>query len=98
MNKRHPSVIHTDELPWTSVRERIAGFSPMDKGRGERFGVRVKRLGQAAGGSQLGTSLCELPPGARSWPFHYHLVNEEAIYVLEGEGTLRLGKSEVAVR
>ncbi|MFB6185810.1 MAG: cupin domain-containing protein, partial [Halobacteriaceae archaeon] len=28
-------------------------------------------------------------PGKRSWPYHYHTANEEAIYVLSGQGQLR---------
>jgi uncharacterized cupin superfamily protein len=48
-----------------------------------------KRLAAAAGGAELGCSLYELPPGARSWPYHYHTGNEEALYVLAGEGRLR---------
>ncbi|HTJ41900.1 MAG TPA: cupin domain-containing protein [Kofleriaceae bacterium] len=50
-----------------------------------------KRLGAAAGGVQLGCSHMTLPPGALSYPLHYHAANEEAIYVLAGRGTLRLG-------
>jgi uncharacterized cupin superfamily protein len=52
---------------------------------------RRKRLADAAGGCDLGASLYELPPGGKSWPYHYHTGNEEAIYVLAGEGTLRVG-------
>jgi uncharacterized cupin superfamily protein len=29
-----------------------------------------------------------------AFPRHYHLANEEAIYVLEGSGTLRIGREE----
>jgi uncharacterized cupin superfamily protein len=29
--------------------------------------------------------------------YHYHLANEEAIYVLEGSGTLRIGGEEIQV-
>jgi uncharacterized cupin superfamily protein len=47
-------------------------------------------LGEAAESEQLGCSLYELPSGHRSWPYHYHTANEEAIYVLEGAGTIRL--------
>ncbi|MDY6819261.1 MAG: cupin domain-containing protein [Halobacteriales archaeon] len=50
---------------------------------------RRKRLGAAAGSDALGCSLYELPPGARSWPYHFHTGNEEAIYVLAGTGELR---------
>jgi uncharacterized cupin superfamily protein len=50
---------------------------------------RRKKLAAAAGGDRLGCSLYELPPGRKSWPFHYHTGNEEAIYVLAGTGRLR---------
>jgi uncharacterized cupin superfamily protein len=51
--------------------------------------VRRKQLADAAGGETLGCSLYELPPGERSWPYHYHTANEEALYVLAGGGRLR---------
>jgi uncharacterized cupin superfamily protein len=56
--------------------------------RGET-GFRRKKLAAAAGGDRLGCSLYELPPGEKSWPFHYHTGNEEAMYVLAGTGRLR---------
>ena len=49
-----------------------------------------KQLGEAAGGDRLGCSLYELPSGHKSWPYHYHTANEEAIYVLGGTGSIRL--------
>lgn len=65
----------------------------------DRDGTRMRRkqLGAAAGGDDIGASLYELPPGGRSWPYHYHAGNEEALYVLEGTGTLRLAGERVAV-
>lgn len=51
---------------------------------------RRKQLGEAAGGDRLGCSLYEIPAGKRSWPYHYHTRNEEALFVLAGSGTLRL--------
>ncbi|SDL97880.1 Cupin domain-containing protein [Halogranum gelatinilyticum] len=59
---------------------------------------RRKRLAAAAGGDRLGCSLYELPAGAKSWPFHYHTGNEEALYVLAGAGTLRLGDGSHPLR
>src|SRR4028119_131015 len=64
---------------------------------GEKFGYRRKSLGSAAGGEKLGCSLYEVPPGRRAWPYHYHLANEEAVYVLEGLGTLRIGGEQVRI-
>jgi uncharacterized cupin superfamily protein len=57
-------------------------------------GFRRKQLGDADGGDQLGCSLHELPAGERSWPYHYHTRNEEAVYVLAGSGLLRLDDEE----
>jgi uncharacterized cupin superfamily protein len=64
----------------------------------EKFEIRRKRLGAAAGGEKIGCSLIEVPPGKAGWPAHYHFANEEAVYVLEGEGVLRQGAEEVPLR
>jgi uncharacterized cupin superfamily protein len=68
--------VNADDIEWSETEEGATHF-------------RRKQLGVAAGGEQLGTSLYELPSGARSWPLHYHTGNEEALYVLAGEGRLR---------
>lgn len=78
----HPSIVNENQLEWGA------------QSHGERFGHRHKALGAAAGGEKLGCSLYEVPPGRRAWPYHYHLANEEAIYILEGSGTLRIGEEE----
>ena len=66
--------------------------------RGTVFENRQRKLAAAAGGSQLGCTLTEVPPGKTAWPFHAHLGNEEAIYVLEGHATLRLGDRQHALK
>ncbi len=62
------------------------------------FAFVRKRLGAAAGGEKIGASWFEIQPGKKAFPFHYHLANEEAIYVLEGEGVLRSGEEEHTLR
>ena len=57
----------------------------------EEYAVRRQRLAAAAGGEELGCSRYVLPPGNRAWPYHYHTGNEEALYVLSGSGSLRVG-------
>ncbi|HVV53313.1 MAG TPA: cupin domain-containing protein [Polyangia bacterium] len=86
MSEQHRNLVHAGDLPW------------MEIAHGERFAVKGKRLGAAAGGKKLGCSLYEQPPGKRAFQYHAHLSNEEAIYVLEGEGTLRLGGRELPLR
>ncbi|NIC00573.1 cupin domain-containing protein [Halobacterium sp. R2-5] len=79
----------------SKVNESDLGWTEIDDG-GMR--VRRKQLGEAAAGEQLGCSLYELPPGERSWPYHYHTANEEALYVLAGKGTLRLDGETTPLR
>ncbi|CAA9431578.1 MAG: Cupin domain protein [uncultured Rubrobacteraceae bacterium] len=81
----HSNVVNENELEWA------------EQSHGKKFGYRRKSLSSATGGEKLGCSLYEVPPGLRAWPYHYHLANEEAIYVLQGSGTLRIGEREVAV-
>lgn len=69
------------------VNEADLDWTEYDRGE---TAFRRKQLGEAAGGDRLGCSLYELPPGRRSWPYHYHAANEEAIYVLSDAGAVRL--------
>jgi uncharacterized cupin superfamily protein len=55
---------------------------------------RRAQLGRAAGSEKLGCSLYEIPPGKKAWPYHFHTGNEEAMYVLAGEATLRTPEGE----
>lgn len=56
--------------------------------RGEAVFER-QQLGEAAGSEQLGCSVYAVPAGKHTWPYHYHTANEEAVFVLDGEGELR---------
>lgn len=46
------------------------------------------RLGDAAGLTQFGVNLLRLPPGAWSSQRHWHLHEDELVYVVEGEVVL----------
>jgi uncharacterized cupin superfamily protein len=85
MGDRHARVVNIDEVKPTEVAHG-------------RFGIQRRGLGNAAGGQKLGCSYYEQPPGKAAFPFHFHLSNEEAIYVLEGEVTLRIGAERVTLR
>jgi len=63
----------------------------------EETHFRRKKLAAAADADDLGASLYELPPGKSSWPYHYHTGNAEAVYVLDGTGTLRTPHGETRV-
>jgi len=59
--------------------------------QGERFGSSFRHLSNFAGGDHVGVALEELAPGKESNPSHYHMLEEEHAYILEGALTLRLG-------
>jgi uncharacterized cupin superfamily protein len=85
MGKKHPNIVNLDEVEVRQVT------------KGKRFGFSGKRLGAAGGGKQLGCSWFEIEPGRKAFPHHFHCANEEALFILEGEGQLRLGESVVSV-
>lgn len=59
---------------------------------GERQGFRWRH--RRAGGERLGFGLFELPPGERTFPYHFHYGNEEWLIVLAGRPTLRTPEGE----
>jgi uncharacterized cupin superfamily protein len=51
-------------------------------------GRHRRRLGDAAGLKNFGVNLTRLDPGAESSMRHWHVKQDEFIYVIEGEATL----------
>ncbi len=67
---------------------------------GSRFAIRYRHLTSAAVGENyhVGFAVEELEPGKQSVPAHYHMLEEEHVYVLEGSLTLRLGEERHAMK
>ncbi len=65
-----------------------------------RFGLRWRHLSRAALGDEyrVGVAIEELPPGRQSVPAHYHVFEEEHLFILEGALTLRLGADAFPMR
>ena len=64
-----------------------------------RMGERVKRrLARACGMSKLGVNLVTLGPGGQSALRHWHTLEEEFVYVLEGEVVLVTNEGEQTLR
>src|ERR1700753_111595 len=80
--------IASDTVPWSSF------------GKGERFGIRYRHLTPAAIGEsyRVGVSIEELLPGKQGSPFHFHMLEEEHVLLLEGECTLRLGEERYLMK
>ena len=53
------------------------------------YGHRVAVIGKRLGAGLLGGSLYELPPGEKTWPYHYEIGCEEWLIAVSGRPTLR---------
>ena len=65
------------DLAWDSENDR-AGYRH-----------RAAALGRRLGASLVGGSVYELPPGEKTWPYHYEIGCEEWVVVISGYPTLR---------
>jgi len=77
---------------------RSLGF-PAEEGEppeGHRF--RGRSLSRDVGASLTGMGLYEIEPGNAMWPYHFELVEEEWLIVIEGEVTLRTPDGERELR
>ncbi|MGX9963018.1 cupin domain-containing protein [Roseomonas sp. F4] len=57
-----------------------------------------RKLGDAAGLTQFGVNLTRIAPGGRSSQRHWHLKEDEFVYVLEGEAVLHSDAGERPLR
>ena len=66
----------------------------------ERDGYRWRAavVGRALGSQEIGACLYELEEGQRTWPFHFHHVEEEWLVVIAGSPTVRGANGERALR
>jgi uncharacterized cupin superfamily protein len=73
------------------MSEIVNIFGDEWEGGRDRPGWQWKHLpvGQKLGAEQIGAGLYELAPGQRTYPYHWHVVQEEWLIVLRGHPTLR---------
>ena len=86
MKRRHPNIVNISEL------------EPRIESHGDKFGFSGWRMGPEVGAKSIGTSYFEIPAGKQAFPNHYHTANEEAIFVIEGQAQVRIGKDILEVR
>jgi uncharacterized cupin superfamily protein len=53
------------------------------------FDCRRAFVGRQAGAERLGASVWDVPPGQAAYPYHFHLAEEEMLFVLSGRPSLR---------
>ena len=67
-------------------------------GHGDVFEAKLAPMGPVVGLSKLGFLLTLVEPGKSAFPFHAHSANDEAFYILEGEGTYRFGEERYPIK
>ena len=55
---------------------------------------RAARVGSKLGGSRLGMSVYDLPPGEAIGPYHFEWTDEEWLIALDGQATIRMPEGE----
>ncbi|MGE4252539.1 MAG: cupin domain-containing protein, partial [Parvibaculaceae bacterium] len=73
--------VSSSDIPWTEWSDV------------PRFAVRYRHLSRAAMGDayRVGVAIEELAPGKQSSPAHYHIFEEEHVFILDGALTVRMG-------
>jgi uncharacterized cupin superfamily protein len=66
--------------------------------KGARFASDYKRVGPLVGARDLGYSYDVVQPGKTSCPFHSHNAEEEAFFIVRGQGLLRYGAETRKIR
>ncbi len=61
------------------------------------YRYRAARVGSKLGGSRLGMSVYDLPPGEAIGPYHFEWTDEEWLIALEGQVTIRTPEGESLV-
>jgi uncharacterized cupin superfamily protein len=84
---KHKHVVHLSEV----------AVEKINAPEGSAFAGARQRVGARIGAQKLGYSFFTVPPGRTAFPYHNHTGNEEMIYIIAGDGVLRLGKEELAV-
>lgn len=62
------------------------------------FAFQEKPLRISTCGEMIGTSLYKLMPGKKAFPYHFHYANEEAVFIIEGSGTIRLNQEKFPIK
>jgi uncharacterized cupin superfamily protein len=75
--------IASETVPWTEFKHE------------DNFHIRYRHLSTAMGPQpyKIGVAIEELMPGKQNNPAHYHLHEEEHLFILQGSLTVRIGKA-----
>lgn len=89
---KNPIAIDSTEIPTIKTSVYPEPFASMMKGR------EKCRLGDQFGITKFGVNLTKLAPGSRSALLHQHSLQEEFIYILEGNPTLVTDTQQIELK
>ena len=72
----------------------FSGETDVGPSKAPGYRCRAARVGSKLGGSRLGMSVYDLPPGEAIGPYHFEWTDEEWLIALEGQVTIRTPESE----
>jgi uncharacterized cupin superfamily protein len=78
-----PHIVRTDGLDWDQAWHGRHPFNAASE-------MRLVPLGAPSGLRRIGVSLIRIPPGKESFIPHAHVLQEEFVFVLAGEGEVVL--------
>ncbi|WP_376872455.1 cupin domain-containing protein [Albirhodobacter sp. R86504] len=87
----HPYILRGQDIAATQGTDKTHFLNPAAKRRNIS-------LGDATGLTGLGLHLMEIQPGFVSTEHHKHHHEDEAVYILEGQATARIGDESFSVR
>lgn len=77
---------------------RIEDLPAQHEGRHENYEFIRRQFVRRGEANSTLVGIYEIPPGKSSYPYHYHLKDEETFFILQGEGILRTPEGEQPVR
>lgn len=77
---------------------RIEDLPAQHEGRHKSYEFIRRQFVQRGEANSTLVGIYEIPPGKSSYPYHYHLKDEETFFILQGEGILRTPEGERPVR
>lgn len=88
--------VNLADVPWETFASPAGKF----RSSGQQISLALGAVGRAPltqGGHPFDLELSLLPPGATACPFHWHALQWEFYYFLEGRGEFRLGDARFEV-
>ncbi len=92
MLKRKYLAIRAEEIP---ARQKVSSYP--EPFRSRMHGRSKRQLGNAFGLQNFGVNMTELLPGGESSLMHRHTKQDEFVYILSGNPTLRTDEGEVVL-